>query len=212
MTPEQILVAVPTRGNVSWATCTRLQEIRDANPGLPPILFRPGHLSVALTRNAVVRQFMAGDWEALIMVDDDVAPASTLLSLTDGFDRFDVVAMPTFIWRPNLAPTPIPAVWGMSQIQTANGQAGGLRSAEVVGTGCVAIHRRVFEGLHEEPFMVGREDDHDVSDDIMFCRAVAAAGFRVGADFTTAADHHTTVSLQSFVMSMQAHSSPTGRK
>jgi hypothetical protein len=209
---EQILVAVPTRGQVGWATCTRLQEIRDANPGLPPILYRPGHLSVALTRNHIVRAFMEGDWEALIMVDDDVAPASTLLSLVDGFGQYDVVAMPTFVWRPELAPTPVPAVWGMSNLQTPGGNGLGLRSAELVGTGCIAIHRRVFEGLPGEPFMVGHEEGHDVSDDIMFCRAVATAGFRIGADFRTGADHHTTISLQSVVMSMQAHSQPAGRK
>lgn len=205
MNAEEILVAVPTRGLVSWGTCTRLQEIRDANPGLPPIVFRPGHLSVALTRNHIVRQFMEGDWQALIMVDDDVAPASTLLTLVDGFDRYDVIAMPTFVWRPDMAPVPVPAVWGMSNIQTPEGGTG-LRAAEIVGTGCIAIHRRVFEGLPAEPFMVGHEEGRDVSDDIMFCRAVTTAGFRIGADFTTAADHHTTVSLQSFVMSIKAHS------
>lgn len=211
MEASEILVAVPTRGQVSWATCTRLQQIRDENPGLPPILYRPGHLSVALTRNHVVREFMAGDWQALIMVDDDVAPSPGLLTLTEGFDSYDVIAMPTFVWRPDIAPTPVPAVWGMSTLQTPNG-VGALRSAEVVGTGCIAIHRRVFEGLPDEPFMVGREDDRDVSDDVMFCRAVKTAGFRIGADFRSGADHHARVSLQSFVMSMQAHSTPTGRK
>lgn len=208
MEADKILVAVPTRGQVSWATCTRLQEIRDANPGLPPIVFRPGHLSVALTRNHIVRQFLAGDWEALIMVDDDVVPATTMLSLVEGFDSYDVVAMPTFVWRPNLAPVPVPAVFGMSDIQLVGG--GALRAAEIVGTGCIAIHRRVLEGLHEEPFTVGFEDGRDVSDDIMFCRAVRAAGFTIGADFTTGADHHTTVSLQSFVMSVRAHSTQGG--
>jgi hypothetical protein len=183
-----------------------LQEIRDDNPGLPPIVFRPGHLSVSLTRNHIVRQFLAGDWEALIMVDDDVAPASTLLGLCDNLDAWDVVAMPTFVWRPELAPIPVPAVFGTSGLIAS----GGVREAEIVGTGCIAIHRRVLEGLHDEPFTVGFEDGRDVSDDIMFCRAVRAAGFRIGADFTTAADHHTTVSLQSFVMSARAHTTQGG--
>jgi hypothetical protein len=196
LNPEQILVAVPTRGQLSWATVTRLQEIRDNNPGLPPVMFVPGHLSVASTRNAIVREFLAGDWEALVMVDDDVVPASNLLGLCDSLDVWDVVAMPTFIWRPDLAPTPCVAAFGLSGLIAS----GGVREAQQVGTGCVAVHRRVLEALPESPFMVGFEDGRDVSDDIMFCRAVKTAGFRIGADFSTAADHHTTVSLQSFVM------------
>jgi hypothetical protein len=188
---DQILVAVPTRGLVSWGTCTRLQEIRDAHPGL---------LSVASTRNAIVRRFMDGDWLALVMVDDDVVPASNLLGLCDSLEVWDVVAMPTFVWRPDIATSPVVAAFGLTQLIVS----GGVREAEQVGTGCVAVHRRVFEALHDNPFAVGFEGGRDVSDDIMFCRAVRTAGFRIGADFTSAADHHTTVSLQSLVMAERA--------
>jgi hypothetical protein len=199
---SKVLVAVPTRGQVSWGTCTRLQALRDANPGLGPVKYVPGHLSVAATRNKIVRLFLEGEWEALLMVDDDVIPASCVLNMVHELGVWDVIAQPTFIWRPEIAPVPITATFGLTSL-VAPGVA--VREAQTVGTGCIAIHRRVLEGLPAEPFCIGFEDGQDVSDDVMFCRAVHTAGFRIGADFTSAADHHTTVSLQSIVMSAQAH-------
>ena len=40
MTPEKILVAVPTRGQVDYQTVSQLQTIRDSAPGLPPVFAR----------------------------------------------------------------------------------------------------------------------------------------------------------------------------
>ena len=50
------MVAVPTRGAIRWETVTALEEARDCTPGLGPIVYQPGNLSVALTRNRIVEQ------------------------------------------------------------------------------------------------------------------------------------------------------------
>lgn len=192
------LVTVPTRGVIGWQTVTRLQEIRDRHPGLPPIVYQPGNLSVALTRNTIVKKFLAGPWQLLVMVDDDVVPPPTMLdTFNDMPSGFGVGAIP------HVMPHPVtPAELAL----TAFTDDGGLRVAQLedgwnevdaVATGCVAISRAALVACGPNPFRIENNPDAQVtSDDFLFCQDVKNAGFKIGAYMDGwYCDHITAVSL-----------------
>ncbi len=197
----EILVAVPTRGQIQWATVTRLQAIRDAEKGLPPILYEADHLSVAATRNLVVAKFLAGDWKVLVMCDDDVVPDERMLGIVDHVPAYAMVGIPYFRVRPG------GGVIHMVYEETAPGafldsmlrvqQVGaGVEQCAAIGTGSVAIAREVLEAMEPPWFdIVYDSEGRVISDDIVFCQRLMLEGLKVGVDWGQAADHHTTVSM-----------------
>jgi hypothetical protein len=200
MRPDQILVAVPTRGQIQWATVTRLQEIRDAHPGLPPILYQPGNLSVAMTRNRIVKKFLAGPWEWLLMVDDDVVPPVNMLDIVGAADGYGMLAIPHPFPDPS---DPGRLVLGALALNddgdlTVPLLLEGVHPCDAVATGCVLISREVLDRLGPAPFRIAHDPDAPItSDDFLFCADVRDAGFKIGYALGPGwyCDHHSTVML-----------------
>lgn len=196
MNPTLVFVSVPTRGQIQWATVMRLQEIRDAHPGMPPIVYQPGNLSVAQTRNRIVNTFMAGEWETLVMVDDDIVPSphflDEILPLADGWG---MVALPHPMPHPADRSQIILTVYDdeLSPIVPKSG----LHECGYVATGCVAISRDALDELGPAPFRINADPDAAVtSDDFLFCDDLHDSGFKVGYWWDGwYADHHTVTSL-----------------
>lgn len=215
---REILVTVPTRGAIQWATVTRLQQIRDEEKGLPPIVYEADHLSVAATRNLIVTRFLAGDWKVLVMVDDDVVPDEKMLRLCDYVPQFAMAGAPSIRYAmvgvPYLRPGEAGGLTHTVYEETSPGSFAesplGLRTAEVktgvqscaaIGTGCVAIARETLEALEPPWFEIVYDDEGRViSDDILFCQRLARLDMTIGVDWDQAADHHTTVSLAAIYM------------
>ena len=193
-----IMVAVPTRGQVAWQTVQQLEAIRDASKGLPPIAWQPGTLSVALTRNIIVRRFLASPCEVLVMVDDDVAPPPHMLDallpapqrlLPDGYGMVGLPD-PQFVAQTGHL---ILTAWRQGPLGLANVQEfrQGWNDCDVLATGCCAIPRATLEQLGPDPFrMPNSPDAPALSDDFIFCEDVRAAGLRIGCWMDGAfADH-----------------------
>lgn len=85
MRPQDVLIAVPTRGAVRNETIARLNHIRERE-GIGPILFCSGRLSSHETRNELARGFMQGDWDVIVMCDDDVVPPANMLDVLDSLE------------------------------------------------------------------------------------------------------------------------------
>jgi len=194
------MLAVPTRGQIGWQTVTRLEEIRDRTPGLAPIVYQPGNLSVALTRNRIVKRFLETDATTLVMVDDDVVPPPHALEALDPLiPEFGMAAVPH--------PHPWPHDPGrivLSAYDSAPGGgfapatlAQGVNEVAAVATGCVAISRAALEATAPAPFRVSHDpDDLISSDDFLFCADLRILGFRIAAWADGwFADHVTTVGL-----------------
>lgn len=193
-----VLLAVPTRGSVRCETVTQLEAIRDSVDGMRPILYQQGNVSVAVTRNAIVKRFLETDAEVLVMIDDDVAPPQSLLTdllpLTDGFG---CVGIPYTLVRNG--------EYTLSVLQDVDEEVArrvwpryGLTDVDVIGTGCVAIAREVFERFDGPPFRLGYTSDGEmIGEDLLFCRDLRAMGWRVGCMWTgtTFAEHIREVQL-----------------
>ena len=200
MTPEKILVAVPTRGRVDYQTVAQLQTIRDSAPGLPSILFESGSMGPVDVRNRIVARFLASDCEALIMVDDDVMPPLRVLGLADRLDEWPVIACPTLTVKDGRL---LYAAYDQDGSYVLSGK--GVTEVAAVGTACVCIRRDVLELLHPA-FQFGMDDDGAVArtEDIEFCLSAGRHDFRIGVDWTLGlADHRVHAGLGQFALVMK---------
>lgn len=174
---SNVLISVPTRGQMCWQTVTRLEQIRDDRPGLPPILYEPGHLSIAATRNQIVGKFMVSDCDVLVMVDDDVVPPPHFLDVTEYLPEYGMVGVPCPLWFPEPG-------FHLNVYRFDDDQAlrlfdcdPGINDVDALGTGCVAVHRTVFERLGSSPF---RFEQPGVSEDFVFCADLRKHDLRIG--------------------------------
>jgi len=179
--PEHVRVFVPTRGQVRVNLIVRLDEIKEANPALPPIRYEVG-TDIISGRNGIVHRFLADPLaRVLVMIDDDVEPHINLLDGLALLDEHGVVGFP------------YPLHAGPSFKALPDG------GYEWVGTGCIAVHRDVLEALGGCPFRYAGASHHDVgrigishtdpSEDVAFCWDARAAGFTVGVAHDLPAHH-----------------------
>jgi hypothetical protein len=193
---HHVFLAVPTRGSIRWETVTRLQDVRDVTPGLRPILYQPGNLSVALTRNLIVRQFLASDCETLMMVDDDIVPPPHFVETLDrALPGYGMVAIPHVM--PVGAESILTAFTGTLDGLRPCELGDGMNEVDAVATGCVAVSAAALEALGPDPFRIAHDPTATVtSDDFLFCADLRVHGFKVGAWWDGwPCDHVTTVSL-----------------
>lgn len=186
MSLVDVLISVPTRGTIRWETVTALEAARDyMGEGTAPILYQPGNLSVAMTRNRIVKRFLETDYTMLAMVDDDIAPPINFVEmLRPHLGEYAMVSLP------HPAPHPAdPSVMCLTVYDESPGEGyrpkglwQGINDADAVATGCVLISRTALEELGPAPFRVSADPDATVtSDDFLFCQDLKAAGFKVGA-------------------------------
>lgn len=194
MKNSDIYLSVPTRGSIRWETATRLEEIRDKYPGMPPIDYQTGHVCVALTRNFIINKFLETDAEVLVMVDDDVIPSPHFLEVVLPFKKgYGMVGLPYPMSNSqiNLAFTIFEEqddgyhpFWPM----------GGLNMCDAIGMGCVAISRAAVEAMGRSPFRVDYDPDAQVvGEDFLFCSDLRKKGFRIGYYFDGWFAEHCTV-------------------
>lgn len=208
---NDILLSVPTRGQIGWATVTRLEEIRDATPGLTPIHYQAGNLSVALTRNKIVNHFLSGPWQVLAMVDDDIVPPPSFLDLRAWLPEYALLAVPHPMPNPNDPSSLILTAFDETgEGLTAANIGTGVNECDAVATGCVLINREALTALGPNPFRIENDPAAGItSDDFLFCRDLKAAGLKVGYFFDGwYADHHTTISLAPLMERARAESNP----
>lgn len=147
-------------------------------------------------RAEIVKKFLEGDWDYLLMIDSDNPPTRNPLDLVE-LD-LDIVACPT----PQLREGQL--YWVVMR-RVEDGYQGylkrqkGLVEADAVGTGCVLIARRVLLEV-KEPFMREWVDGfQELGTDFAFCKRAKQKGFCVWAHWDYVCSHFKTVNLLNFI-------------
>lgn len=166
---------------------------------------------VERARNNLVQQFLASDCDYLLMIDDDITPPENILQLA--VHGKDVVAGLCYACNSSLGIFPVAyqkaenGVFrgGYKLIGTdIDAENQGLLQVELVGSGCIMIHRRVFARMDQPYFKFTFNEDLtqiEESEDFDFCNRVIAAGMQVYVDTDRVCGHLKAVDLREVLRS-----------
>jgi glycosyltransferase involved in cell wall biosynthesis len=207
---EEIGLYVPTRGHVWYGTATALAQIGMVNDiGLPTYV--RGVTGPAEVRNEIVQLFLESGKDVLVMVDDDVIPPRHFLQIVipiiDG--DAEIVAACVPIMRPGTVFLPNLFVRDgdgyAPHLEAYQGE--GLVEVDAVGTGCIAIARKVLLDNHLKTPFRPKLDKNGVwlmGEDITFCERAKARGHRVRADLNVWCEHLSELHCNSTAMAYMA--------
>lgn len=212
--PSVFISALSLDGNLHYSIAMEFSRAM-ASTMLPECPFHfavhtePGKRGPDYARNEIVKKFMTetdSDW--LIMIDqDEVVPENfwQLCTIKDA----DIVSGVTPVWVGNMDPEVMLRVnhYGVDE----KGQCYNLPPpgdsvnqpyrVPIVGTGCIAIRRRVFapkpHGLGMSPFYFTHEEDRKVQagEDINFGVNANRAGFTIAVHPQVRFDHVKPIAL-----------------
>lgn len=211
-----VFVAVPTiDGNVHYSIPISFAKMMQSNsvaecPFLFTVHIEAGKRGPDYARNCIVKTFLEdndADW--LVMIDADQGVPDDFWKLCTVLDA-DVVAAVTPVWVGNMSPETMMRInhYGVDSegrcfnLQTPPDTAKQPYRVPAVGTGCIAIRRRVFApkpaGVGTSPFYFTYEDDRKVrgGEDINFSVDCQRAGFVVAAHPEVWFDHVKPLSLK----------------
>ncbi|MBU0959740.1 MAG: hypothetical protein KKB31_07375 [Nanoarchaeota archaeon] len=190
---NKIYLGIPTRGNLNQGLVELTWDIVREYPDLEMVI-ESGQHGPDIVRNAIVHNFLKTDKEWLWMIDDDGIPQDIPLRLADsGYDICGALCFGTYM--PNRVPAPCifnyNSTEGIFKIVNPTSMRG-LLAVDAIGTGCIMIHRRVFE--HPEfkiPFYpeLNEYGARKYGGDLTFCIRAKAVGFTVAVDLDVQCNH-----------------------
>ena len=169
-------------------------------------------------RHKIVKKFLDGDWDYLVMLDDDNPCHKNIFDLLDldlpvvggvypGKAKSGVIFFAFDAEEKN----------GRKEFkQMALNRRVGLQKVDAIATGLLVIRRDVLEKMYEKgytaPFEEGFDEygRFDYGDDMGFCVKCAELGIDVYAHFDYIGSHFKTVDLL-WVADLVAYAAATGR-
>ncbi len=155
-------------------------------------------------RNCAVKDFLATDFQWLLMIDNDMAPPPNLLDMVDrAEERMDILVPKC----PGIMDSVVMSTPGIGILLGWQLFAGGLGKNEWCeiawsGTGVIFIRRRVFECMGNQGWFRFIYDADGMmlnSEDINFCQKARKAGFTIWGNQQFAVEHFKTVPLFALV-------------
>lgn len=171
----------------------------------------PTHSPFVNNLHKINNDFLAGNYEYWLSMDDDNPPRHGVNPFDLIFHDLDLVGCPTPVWH-NAVPGDYPIYWNAyDYVEEAKAykphQAfDGLQEVDAIGTGCFIVSRRVMEALRgQQPFMRKWNQDGtvDTGNDISFCQKVKKANFTIHAHYDYPCFHFNEVELGEIQLAFQ---------
>ena len=182
---------VPTRGHVWHQTASALGHFN-------PIYVRC-NTGVADARSTIVAQFLESDAKVLVMCDDDVVPpegwtkvvSHVQLGRTDVCAAVVPICLEHSVFLPNVFERNDSLPKGY-QLNAEFLRKEGVEEVDAVGTGLIAIHRRVLEDKRMKGCFLA-DMSKGKGEDVLFCERAKKARYKISVDFDIWCDHMTLV-------------------
>ena len=179
-------------------------------------IFFPTHRPIPANRHQIVKDFLAGDWDYLVMLDDDTMCIRNLFDLLD----LDLPVVGGVYPGRNEEGLMFHVYEMTDKKETTFRQyppefREGLKKVDAVATGMIVIKREVLEKMREEGLQPFEEIFHEdgtfyYSDDMGFCMKCRDLGIDVWAHFDYLGSHWKEVDLL-WVANLVAHAAQTGK-
>jgi len=180
-------VFIPTRGYVWHETAAAM--------GSAAPTYVKCTTGVVDARHLIVRTFLKTDWDICVMLDDDIIPPPDWRRLVEhvAVGKADVcaavcpVALEGTVFLPNvfLRDDSLEKKYRLSLDYIRET---GLQEVDAVGTGMIAIHRRVLtDKAMKDPFKA--DFTSGAGEDVSFCYRAKRARYKVCVDFDIWCDH-----------------------
>ena len=190
-----VLAAIPNEGQICAEmgfVVARLANYRECETKI----YMPQARPIDNNRNQIVKKFLEGTWDYLLMIDSDNPPKRNPLELVK-LDK-DVIACPTPQWNDEGGGYPLYFV-AMDKVKEGyreHKEKRGLQEVDAIGAGCILIARRVLEKV-KAPFMRiwNEEGIADLGLDFNFCEKAKEQGFKIWAHYDYPCSHYKTIDL-----------------
>jgi len=193
------LIGIPHQGELRTELVDKLLAF---NQNEDVDIYFSSKTPVDCNRNHIVNHFMEEtDHEYLIMVDDDIVPPGDLLDILE-YDK-PIMTPIIFSMRDGI-PYPVVTVFKPSpdsedrQLKAYGGDQEELMEVHGAGTGCIIIHREVFETL-EQPYFEFKKGDNgelNTGEDMQFSVKAYDAGYNTYVASEYVAGHYTVMNLE----------------
>jgi hypothetical protein len=209
-----LAVLIPHTGEVSSEWCLKLKDLQMPAGSQ---LFMSRGMPIDVTRESMVDTALKAGFEWIFFLDSDVIlpdkALETLFShkipLINGIYK---AKKPGGFWWAAWMRTKAPT--GSEAFAPIESWTGRLIQVDVIGTGCMLIHRSVFEKIREKypdlPFFLWAKERspkvldklnlpdpmmREVSEDFYFCLLAKLSGFPIVVDTEVKCGHITTVKI-----------------
>ena len=181
------MIAVPHTGNIRTELAEFLLKLQGKENA---VIFFSNARPITNNRNIIVEKFLESDCDYLLMIDSDVVPQQNILDMRK--NNLDVCS--PYICT-NKGRNIIPLIMKYEdngEYSVIPHEENKLYEVDATGTGCIMIHRNVFDKM-EKPYFEDLNDDKGFllqGEDFYFCKKAKEKNIKIYVDTHYKALHY----------------------
>lgn len=161
----------------------------------------PTHSPYINNLHKTMWNFLEGDYDFWVTMDDDNPPRRGAEILDLCFLDKDIIGCPTPVWA-NMKEGDYPIYWNaLVEVEDGfkpNTKCEGLQKVDAVGSGCLIIGRHVIEDMkYDKPFMRvwGKDGTVQQGGDFSFCQRARKKGYEIYAHYDYPCFHFNEIEI-----------------